>query len=278
MNNFANAGGFNPLLSPPASVASEKPRILPQPRQTPLKAGSKKAETTFNYLDTHTDRIDTRVAGRSADGGYNNFGQVANDLDSLIDLLWVSSTRRSVAVLVWPEADWGAASLQVPFLLTIGSRITDYLERFSFAPRRTFALLNKLDLIFASILTGVDAETGVELLNIQQRPLSNTEKARLQSIVDTTRVAVVHVLGKATASMRESLDNTADEATTNTETESEAETDGDYGDGMKGFFREDASDDDDDWEMDMARVYERTVGLLADMDARLAPTYDKMET
>lgn len=144
---------------------------------------------------------------------------------------------------------------------------------FDFAPKHMFPLLNKLDLIFATFLTGVDAESGAFLLAVKQRPLSITEKVRLQTIVETSRVNVVNVLSKATASMSETPNDTEDESTA-TETEAQIETEDESGHNMGNFFQE----EDDDWEMDMARVYERTVGLLADSDQRPVSTYDAMET
>src|ERR1700761_184162 len=92
--------------------------------------------------------------------------------------------------------DYSAASLQVPYLLTLASLVTQYLPSFPAAPRATFKLLSKLDLAFASLLQGRHVETGEALPGFERgKVVSGTEKVRMKSLVDQTRMTVIHVIG-----------------------------------------------------------------------------------
>ena len=124
------------------------------------------------------------------------------------------------------------------------------MPSFPFSPVPTFKLLHKLDLVFSSLLRGVDIQTGVSLSGFEtgRERLSTTEKVRMRGIVERTRVAVVEVAGKGG-----NIANSASAIISQTETEDEPMTDDsetmeavpDGGDGR--------------WEMEVARVYERTI-------------------
>jgi hypothetical protein len=102
---MAGQGGFlPPILSPPqSSVASSVVGILPQPRGHPLKPGSTKESTFIRYLDDNILKIQRRFAKRGSDGeggnerleatGYKSFSEPAKDIETLIDLIWLSGTR-----------------------------------------------------------------------------------------------------------------------------------------------------------------------------------------
>ena len=123
------------------------------------------------------------------------------------------------------------------------------LPSFPFAPRATFQLLHKLDLAFCSLLQGVSTETGERLPGCEggRGKLSTTEKVRMRSLVERTRVAVVEAAGE-------------DSSVLDAHTMSQAETDDDFNmtetddieqpDGVGAYRR---------WEMEIARVYERTI-------------------
>ena len=141
--------------------------------------------------------------------------------------------------------------------------INTYLPEYPFSPKATFRLLKKLDSVFASLLTGEDADSGLPLPGFESRcnVVSMTEKVRIKSIAETCRVVVVEA--------REQVDGPDDD---------------------EDYF----SDDDDDmddvfgtegyaapgrWEMETAKVYEKTIQLLGDelgkagefCDTNLAP-------
>ena len=143
------------------------------------------------------------------------------------------------------------ASLQTPYLLTVALNITTYLPSFPFSPRRTFTLLQKLDIAFSSLLQGRNAETGDALSGCEggRGKLSITEKVRLRGLVSRTRVAMVDVAGKGANGMSDA------NATTDTEEGRVTEAD-------TIMFDEDDDTDDNGfrrWEMDVARVYEKTI-------------------
>ena len=83
--------------------------------------------------------------------------------------------------------------------------INTYLPEYPFSPKATFRLLKKLDSVFASLLTGEDADSGAPLPGFESRRnvVSMTEKVRIKSIAETCRVAVVEA--------REQVDRPDDE-------------------------------------------------------------------
>jgi hypothetical protein len=86
--------------------------ILPQPRAHPLKPGSTKESTFIRYLDDGILKIQRRFAKRGSDSdggnqgveatGYKSFSEPAKDIETLIDLIWLSGTRmRFAATLIY---------------------------------------------------------------------------------------------------------------------------------------------------------------------------------
>ena len=103
-------GGFlQPTLpSPPASTttsASTATPVLPRPRANPLKPGSSKESSFIDYVDNkmlgvsrrYEKRYNTDFEDEATSGiegrGYENFGELAKDLEAVIDVVWVSGTR-----------------------------------------------------------------------------------------------------------------------------------------------------------------------------------------
>ena len=127
------------------------------------------------------------------------------------------------------------------------------LKAFPFSPRSTFHLLHKLDMAFSSLLQGADAETGTILPGFAggRGKLSTTEKVRMRGLVERTRIAVVEVAGQAG-----SMTDTGDVLRFNTETEDDCTTENDEDDVM-----EEMQPDGNHgrWEMEIARVYEKTI-------------------
>ena len=121
--------------------------------------------------------------------------------------------------------------------------LNSFLPSYPFAPRATFRILRKLDVIFASLLTGVDVEgdSRTPLAGFEGRRdvVSMTEKVRIKSIAETARVVVF-----------ESRDNSQ-----GGEDEDEDDEEGDS---------QEEEEPVGEWEMEAARVYERTIQLLGD--------------
>lgn len=103
-------GGFlQPTLpSPPASSITSPSAgntTLPQPRFSPLKPGSAKESSFIDYVDRKLLGISRRYEKRfNADfeddatsgiegRGYESYGELARDLEGVIDVVWVSGTR-----------------------------------------------------------------------------------------------------------------------------------------------------------------------------------------
>ncbi|KAK7755010.1 hypothetical protein SLS62_003094 [Diatrype stigma] len=129
--------------------------------------------------------------------GYDSVDQMCADLEEVVDVLWFS----------------GTPSLQIPYLLNVASALTTYLAAFPPSPRPTFALLQKLDHCFASLLVGRDVKTrdplpGFAVLasgsssssgsGLLRKPsaagLSRTDMVRVKSIADETRMLVAVVM------------------------------------------------------------------------------------
>ncbi|KAL8766502.1 MAG: hypothetical protein Q9209_006718 [Squamulea sp. 1 TL-2023] len=253
LGNRESGGFLHPTLpSPPASIVNSPPAarsVLPQPRSRPLRSGSSKESEFINHVEQKLLAISRRYENRFSatlseeenpdiEGrGYKNIGEEIRDLDSVVDMVWIS----------------GTPSLQIAFLLTVALTVMTSLPSFPFMPRPTFQLLQKLDLVFASLLKGISVETGEPLPGFEtgrSRP-SITEKVRMRGIVEKTRIAVVEVAGKD--------GSFADVSTVSQSIMTDTEDD----------FNMTTEDEDMDvwedenshrrWEMDIARVYERTI-------------------
>jgi hypothetical protein len=155
------------------------------------------------------------------------------------------------------------ASLQIPYLLSLALLVAQYLPSFPPSQKSTFRLLGKLDIAFASLLQGRHVETGELLPGFETgRKVNGTEKVRMKSLVDQTRMTVMDVIGIA---------GTAEEEDEDDKTETETETEDEFG-----FGTEDEMDVDrevgneldveeyGEREMGVARIYDRTVVELGD--------------
>ena len=105
------AGGFlRPSLpSPPASSVSSPSAarlVLPKPRSRPLRSGSSKESEFINHVEQKLLAISRRYENRfsatlseeanpDVEGrGYTNIGEELRDLDPVVDLIWISGTRK----------------------------------------------------------------------------------------------------------------------------------------------------------------------------------------
>jgi len=111
--------------------------------------------------------------------------------------------------------------------------------------------LRKLDTAFASLIQGEDIETGATLPGFEGRRgvVSTTEKVRIKAIAENTRIVVVDVQDKASGITNE--DDTLMDP--DNASEDDEETDFDH-----------YMDTPGRWEMECARVYEKTVQILGD--------------
>jgi hypothetical protein len=100
------SGGFLPqnLPSPAPSnfSVSPAPSNLPHPRSHPLRAGSSKEAAARRYVESkllHISRRYTKKFQPPEEGedvhGYDNMADVCKDLGEVVDVLWLSGTRKS---------------------------------------------------------------------------------------------------------------------------------------------------------------------------------------
>lgn len=154
--------------------------------------------------------------------------------------------------------------LQIPFLLKLGSDFTQYVRSFPPSPKATFAILQKLDHCFASLLSGKDATTGEPLPGFEnglRAGMTVTDMVRCRSLVEQTRVLMVEVLSQG--AWEDDEETTAgDETDTNMDVDNDGPS---------------AWDDDDEEEeqmhLDSARIYENTIVQLGErLGDSLAPS------
>ncbi|KAJ4988129.1 hypothetical protein SVAN01_06381 [Stagonosporopsis vannaccii] len=255
------------LPTPPASSASasQHPSPLPQPRRHPLQPGGTKESELIRYLDHGLNQIQKRVDNRvthrrtpallGQEEGYRAFWEVAQDLDGLVDVVWVS----------------GSPNLQIPYLLNIAVLTVDFLPQFHNTTRSTqatFRLLAKLDYAFSSLLTGHDSSGGEILPGFETgRSVTTTDKVRLKGIVDRTRLAVVRVLGGESVLGDEEESGEGSKMDLDTDGNQRAEYRVDQDTVVfEGFENNEHDDEDEDWEeRNIGSIYERTIGELGDV-------------
>ncbi|EGE00604.1 hypothetical protein TESG_08660 [Trichophyton tonsurans CBS 112818] len=222
---------------------------LPQQRQHAVRPGSSKEANLLAWVEAAVLRINRRHAKKfsgmqtnrdptrqreieAADGdddgesvpGYESFGEVAADIERVLDVLWVSNTP----------------SIQVPYMITLAGLVDSYLRDFSWQARRTFALLDKLDAMLAALLAADEGEGEGEGEGGRKR-VSLTERVRIKSLVEGTRVTVFDVRDEAA------------EADDDDEEEDFAAASAAPGDEEQAVGR---------WAMAAARVYERSLSRL----------------
>ena len=144
------------------------------------------------------------------------------------------------------------ASLQTPYLLSLALLVTNYLPSFPPSPRMTFRLLHKLDMTFSSLLQGRDVDSGDLLPGFETgRGLSTTQKVRIKSLVERTRVIVVEVMRGGEPMEEDESDGAEDRDDDDDNDNEEADMN-------------DIEEEVGQWEMEIAKVYDRTLVELED--------------
>lgn len=256
-----DGGGF--VLSPPASstTSSNTATRLPHPRESPLRPGGSKESTFIRYVDQQILHIQRRFAKRTSPQtdqlsdidrdkadtwgdvkGYASMKEACKDIEELLNVIWIS----------------GTPSLQVPYLISLALLVGNVVQAMPPTPRSLFQTLGKLDHAFASLLQGRDLDTGERLPGfIGERGVSGTEKVRIRSLAERTRISVVEAFKKG------ELEDDRPEAEEFEEDRMDTDTDGE-------LVLENAEkaglddDDDDDFNLKIARVYDATMVELGD--------------
>jgi PAS domain-containing protein len=93
----------SPSPSSPSIPEAVRTSPLPTPRLHPLRSGSQKDIAFINYVDSKILQINRRYAKKfSSDRdelddearGYHDFHEVVDDLQHVLDAIWVSGTRK----------------------------------------------------------------------------------------------------------------------------------------------------------------------------------------
>ncbi|KAI9825046.1 MAG: hypothetical protein M1826_007124 [Phylliscum demangeonii] len=233
-----------PSSSLPPTPTPTPTAALPRPRTRPLRAGGAKETAFIQHVDRALLAISRKYAKKFSnmdDDGYDGFREVARDMERVVDVVWLS----------------GTPSLQTPYLLSLALLLTTYLPAFPPAPASTFRLLRKLDGAFASLLLQQQQQQPPAPLRQEQEVrgrggggVDATQKVRIKSLVQRTRVLVVQVLeGKR----RGQEDRPGADADVVHDVEAEEE-----------HAEEDEDEEEEAWEMAIGRVYERTLVALGE--------------
>jgi len=122
------------------------------------------------------------------------------------------------------------------------------ITAFPAAPRHMFRLLGKLDHAFASLLQQRDIETGEPLPGFSLgKRVSTTEKVRIKSLIERARISATNAMSKG------DFEEDEDE-----ELAPKNALDGELI--LEGADEE----DDEDWNMQIARVYDKTLVEIGD--------------
>ena len=169
--------------------------------------------------------------------------EASKDLSALVSVVWIS----------------GTPSLQIPYLLNIGLLLHAVVQAMPPSPRSLFRLLGKLDRAFAGLLQGRDVETGETLPGFEgRRGVSGTEKVRVRSLVERTRVGVLE------AFRRGEFEDEVDEEVELGEGEEETDVEMLDGELVLEGDGDQEEDEEESWDMQLAKVYDQTIVELGD--------------
>ncbi|KIW13308.1 hypothetical protein PV08_08496 [Exophiala spinifera] len=235
--------------SPPASAASPAPTTtsftgqnpdLPTPRSHRLRPGSPKEIALINYLDDKILRITRRYAKKFSDEmtskddapGYTTYDEFVADVDPLVDVAWVS----------------GTPTLQVAYLLSLAGLVCSYMPAFPFSTA-VFYITGKLDRGFTSLLQSSSTNSPDPAAAYH---VSMTEKVRIKSLVEETRITAVNVTSSSGLSTK-----VVDVSELETEEEEEEDTDDtnlEQGPQSNNISRS----------LALSKIYKRTLEILGD--------------
>lgn len=249
------------MLSPPRSSASSHvASTLPHPRSSPLRAGGNKESTFIRYIDQRILHIQRRFAKRTTPSGnglsdvgrdkadawgdvkgYSTMREACQDIEELLGVVWIS----------------GTPNLQVPFLINLAVLLSTVINAMPPSPNSLFRVLRKFDLAFASLIQSRNLETGEALPGFEgKKGISVTEKVRIRSLVERTRIEVMETFKRGEFAFEEPESEVVD-GIEHGENELVVEgEDMDPGEEEEG--------EEDSYDMQLARVYDQTLQELGD--------------
>ncbi|KAI7378178.1 hypothetical protein KC328_g14026 [Hortaea werneckii] len=172
--------------------------------------------------------------------------EACRDIRELVDIIWIS----------------GTPGLQVPYLISLALLVGNLVTAMPPSPRSLFRLLGKLDHAFASLIQGRDVESGEVLPGFEgRRGVSGTENVRIRSLVERTRVGVVESFKRGEFEF-EGVDGEEDREGEGMD----VEEDDDGGLVLENGDpnAEEEEEEGDSFDMQLARVYDRTIQELGD--------------
>ena len=141
------------------------------------------------------------------------------------------------------QPDHPAASLQIPYLLSLAGMLVSYLPAFPFSVS-IFRVLKKIDEGFASLLR----TRPLDVHNTEESVVSRTEKVRIKSLIEETRVVLVNIASGS------GLTNSTQDFSSDDDSETDEAED-----------LEDAVEmSQDGIGMGLGRVYKKTLEILGD--------------
>ncbi|KAK3653417.1 hypothetical protein LTR56_004621 [Elasticomyces elasticus] len=257
------SGGFI-LFSPPSSVtastSTHAAASLPHPRGTPLRAGGAKESAFIRHVDGKILSLQRRFAKRASPSAPHlhsgNAQAESEDAEGVPDR-WTGTRGEGYTSMRQVCKDIEEVVDLISYLISLALLLSTVVPDMPLSPRNLFRCLAKLDRCFASLIQGRDVETGETLPGFdtgRRSGVSITEKVRIRSLVERTRVSVLEAFKKG------EFDDEAPEADDDDEDDDED---------MEGLLvleggRDAEDEDEDSWDMQLARVYDRTVQELGD--------------
>lgn len=186
--------------------------------------------------------------------GYTSIREACIDVETLLNVIWIS----------------GTPSLQIAYLISLAGVLHNILTGIP-APttspkgqRALFRVLGKLDHAFASLLQGRDVESGEALPGFDEagrtgKVVSGTEKVRIRSLVERTRIAVVEAFKASEFEFEDSEEAAGEGRVVDSDMDMEGELVLENGEG-----NEEEDDEEDDVNVNIARVYDLTMVELGD--------------
>ena len=237
------------LLSPTPSTTSSATGTtgahvtLPLTRRHPLKPGSPKEIALIDYIDGKVLYISRRYAKKFSDEhkndpipGYEEFGQLIQDLDIVFDVVWIS----------------GTPSLQVPYLLQLAGLLSSDMPSFPFSPGPTFRMLKKFDLAFSQLLTTPSPTNGNSKNESQQ--VSATDCVRIKSLVEATRIAATEVATQS--GIMKTVDLSTEDSSDDDDEDEDTQVESD---------EDDFDGNPNKTAVGLGKIYERTLTILGDV-------------
>ncbi|KAF8539421.1 hypothetical protein BDD12DRAFT_882376 [Trichophaea hybrida] len=246
-----------PVLSPTSSTSisiASYSHPLPSPSKKPLNPSA--SSSLIRYLDTALLSTSSLHLQRFSENGYRSISGLCVDLEKLVDVLWISSS----------------APLQIQYLLQIANTFNEYIWGYHVQGgewKNVFALVDKLDRCFHSMIT----EGKVDM----------TEKVRLKSVIERTRLHLVKLpefRGEEDEGPDRPIRSIEDACGRDTEVgapitpateedgmevEDDGDNDGDEDeDGIEVGDDDDEAEEDLEWEIEISKVYERTLQEIGD--------------